>query len=1255
MRRLWLLGPACVDRIPKTQKNTEKRAGHERSAGAQPRFRSRRTVALLGYLVAERRSVARGFLAALFWPDVATSTGRSNLRRELHNLTQVLPDCWELDRQAVAFVPSADVAIDLYTLLQLEAEERWPDAAELLGGQFLEGLSLDDNLQFENWLLGERERWRGRSEAILTRVIEGHTRRGHYADALRHARRLLQLAPWNENAHRQAMRLLAWTGQRGAALRQFETCRRALWEELAVEPAGKTTALCQQIQSGELDLPPQLPTFLTEEAARHEVDRPLFVARQRELSQLDAFLNEALAGQGRVIFVTGGPGSGKTALMDAFARRAMEAHPDLLVASGNSNAYSDVGDPYLPFRDAMAMLSGDVEAKWDAGAITRDHAQRLWAALPLVVQALLDHGPHLLDVLVPGAALLARAMLAEQAGAPWLPRLRAHVNRLGTMSKDVEQSYLFQQVTNVLRTVVQEQPLLLILDDIQWADVASVSLLFHLGRRLAGADSRVLIACAYRPEEVALDRAGERHSLARALSEFKRIFGDVWVVLGQDDRIEGRRFMDALLDAGPNRLAEGFRAALFHRTEGHPLFTIELLRAMQERGDLIKDEDGCWIEGPTLDWEALPARVEAVIAERVDRLDPELQEILTVASVEGEVFTGQVVAQVLEMAERPLLHRLSQDLERRHRLVREHEEVHTSRTRVSRYSFRHVLFHDYVYNRLSLGERRLLHGHVAAALEGLYDGQLDEFAVQLAHHYDRAGDDGHALYYFAQAAENASSVYANDEAYTHYTRAIEAGKRVSADAGSVIRLHLGRGLVGQTLGDFEGALADYESALQLAGSAGERNAEHLKWRALLDLGRLWTSRDYSCAHDCLRDALELAHRIGDPTVLAGSLNWMGNWYLNQENPRAAIGHHEEALEIFEQVGDGRGLATTLDLLGIASLLSGDLTASVGYYDRAIALFRELGDQPNLASSLTGRGHASGTTHTTSLTVVSPTIPISPRRDFEEAIRISREIGSPAREAWVLWSLGLWQIVRGRYGQALEAIQSGLDISTEIGHRARIVGNRCALGTLYAELLAPEEARRQLESALTLAEELRSQVWIHQATGTLSAAYCLLNDRTQAQTCLKSVLCGETPMDSLYKRYCWARRAELALCQGDPALALDIVERLITSAPGMSPGRVITFLWKLQGEALTALGHTEEAHTLLQAAVENAQAMGERFLLWRIHSSLGRLYRTLDRQSEAGKESATARELVEELADTIPDGEVRDNFLRRAHNALRSSP
>jgi predicted ATPase/DNA-binding SARP family transcriptional activator len=1219
-------------------------------------------VALLGYLVAEERPVARDFLAALFWPDETTSQGRSNLRRELHNLSRILPDCWKSDRQAVAFVAPVAVTVDLYALRQLEAEERWSEAAELLRGEFLEGLSLDDNLEFEHWLLGERERWQAQANTILTHVIEGHTRRGQYADALRYTRRLLQLAPWSEQAHRQAMRLLAWTGQRGAALRQFETCKAALWEELGVEPAPETAALWQQIRCGALDLPPQLPTFLTTEGARHTVDAPLFVGRERELARLGEFLASVLTGQGQVCFVTGGPGSGKTALLDAFTRQAMATHPDLLVAGGNCTAYSDVGDPYLPFRDAMAMLSGYVEAKWDAGAISREHAQRLWAALPMVAQALLDHGPHLVDVLVPGEAMLSRAILAEPAGAPWLPRLRALVRRSGSSARAMKQRDLFQQVTEVLHAVAQEQPVLLILDDIQWADVASVSLLFHLGRRLAGADNRILIACAYRPEEVAiadslasLERqryattAGPiaRHSLAQALSEFKRIYGDVWVELSRSDGIERRRFMDDLLDTEPHRLADGFRAALYHRTEGHPLFTIELLRAMQERGDLRLDGEGYWVEGPELNWEALPARVEAVIAERIARLDPELQTILSVASVEGEVFTGQVVAQVTEMEELQTLHRLSEDLERRHRLVIEQEEVRTIQGRAARYRFRHILFQNYVYNRLSRGERRLLHGEVAAALEDLNAGRADEMAVQLAHHFQAAGDSNRSLQYLTLAAEHAARLYANDEAIRHYSQAIELAQQVSPDAPSLAKLYRGRGLACERVGAFEQARADHKTILQMARAVGD---PQLEWRALLDLGKLWSSRDYGQARVHFEQALAVTRRLDEPAAMAGSLNWMGNWYLNADDPQAAVAHHEEALQILERTGDRHGLATTLDLLGIAELLAGDIAASVAHYDRAIKLFRELGDRSGLASSLTGRGHSGGANYAM-LTAVAPAMPITPQQDFEEAVCIAKEIGSSYAEAWALWSQSLSLMVRGQFGHALEATQRSLAIATRIRHREGVAAGRCVLGMLYTELLMPETARRHLEAALAQAEELRSQVFIRWAAGALAAAYCLLENLPEAEACLRPRLTAEVPPASMYGRYCWAKRAELALAQQDPALALEIVERLVASAPGMAPGRVITFLWKLKGEALAAMGQAEEAKAVLQAAIDKAHGTGEQYLLWRLHTSLGRVYSAVGQEPEAEAEVATAHQLVRELADTMPEGELEDLFLRRARNMM----
>lgn len=158
--------------------------------------------------------------------------------------------------------------------------------------------------------------------------------------------------------------------------------------------------------------------------------------------------------------------------------------------------------------------------------------------------------------------------------------------------------------------------------------------------------------------------------------------------------------------------------------------------------------------------------------------------------------------------------------------------------------------------------------------------------------------------------------------------------------------------------------------------------------------------------------------------------------------------------------------------------------------------------------------------------------------------------------------------------------------------------------------------------------------------------------------------GPTPLHTLHatftddlpdRAFRWARRAELVLREGDPSLALEIVERLIGSAPGMSPGRVIAFLWKVKAEALAAVGQTEQAGILLRAAVENAQATGERSLLWPIHASLARLYSTTHHRTEAARQFAAAHQLIQELADTIPAPGLREGFLRRAHGMLEPVP
>jgi ABC-type oligopeptide transport system substrate-binding subunit/DNA-binding SARP family transcriptional activator len=864
----------------------------------------RKTMALLSYLALENRRHSRDTLAALFWPELDTAHARGYLRRALSELNRRLDgQAVDADRETVSLNPEVVVWVDASAFRELLATceahghphqqactdcmVRLSEALDLYRGDFMAGFSFPDSLAFDEWHRYQSAQLRDELEGVLERLIAGHCALAEHEQAIAITRRWLEMDPLHEPAHRTLIALLAQTGRRAAALRQYQECLRALEEEFGIPPAAETTALYEHIAASQpqpsatpgqeslafappdLRPSPQLPGFLREEAAV-ESERPAFVARERELAQLDAYLEGTRNGKGGLVFVTGGPGRGKTALMGEFARRAMDTHDDLLVGMGSCNAYSGIGDPYLPFRGVLSMLTGDVESRWAAGAISREGARRTWAAMPQAIQALLARGPALMDIFVSGPALLSRAAGRAPDRPPWLGRLENLVEAGKAQPGELAQSQLFESYTEVLRALAAQHPLLLLLDDLQWADNASISLLFHLGRELADGGARILIVGAYRPDEVALGRpasassAGrerERHPLEKVLAELRRRYGDAWVDLARADEAEGRPFVDALIDTEPNRLDEGFREALLRHTGGHPLFTVELLRAMQERGDLVKDGptggDGAWIQGPALDWDGLPARVEAVIEQRIRRLDDKLRDALSIASVEGETFTAQVVARVGEMGERQLLRALSQELEKRHRLVREGELSAVGANRLSRYRFAHALYQAYLYNGLGAGERALLHQEVGDALETLYAGCDEEILPQLAHHYAEAGTSEKAIDYLIRAGDQARLAYAHAEPADHYRRALgflkERGEYHRA-ARTLMKL----GLTHHNAFQFQRARQAYDEGFDL-------------WQRV---GEAAPAVAMPPAPHALRLSLGTLHRLDPATAMDGGSTWV---------------------------------------------------------------------------------------------------------------------------------------------------------------------------------------------------------------------------------------------------------------------------------------------------------------------------------------------------------------------------------------------
>lgn len=750
---LFLLGPPRIE-----------------SDGKSRLVETRKGVALLTYLALQRACHTRDALAAVFWPEADQSRARAALRRTLCTLKAEIGDAYlEIHRETIGLRINGDILSDIEEFSRCLA--RWRShghppsdvcstcmaaltgAAALYRGDFLAGFNLPGSAPFEEWQFFQMTTLQQEFALVLEGLVQGHVARNEYESAIVYARRWLALDPLQEYVHRRLIQLYAWSGQRSAALRQYQECERILKAELDSPPEQVTVSLYNAVKGQRLAPPPEYRSLittppsatvppssqglplLTDETA--PTVQAIFVGCERELTHLHDILSQVLAGCGQVILVTAEAGGGKSALLREFARRTLAQSGELIAVAGYCNAQTGPGDPYLPFRQILRLLAGDIEGTWARRILTVEHIYRLLSFTPVAFQCLIGRGTDLINTLLPGQIVLSRSKDFLHQSAIEFEQLRGIAQRQSGLHGR-EQSDLVEQYAGLMQTLAQHRPLLIIVDDLHWADRASLNLFFHLGRQLA--TSRILLVGAYRSDDVALGisqgASTKRHPLESVVNELKRCYGNIILAL---DHAHGRDFVEAIVDAQPNQLGPTFRETLFRHTQGQPLFTVELLRAMRERGDLVQDENGYWIQSETLVWGKLPAQVEAVIQERIERLPEQCHQILSIASVEGETFTAQVVANILGVDIRILLEQL-RTLEKRHRLVRRGPEISVGQQLLTRYDFTHILFQQHLYQGLSVGERQLIHSAVARLLTELYAGKIDDIKRQLAHHFRAAGN-----------------------------------------------------------------------------------------------------------------------------------------------------------------------------------------------------------------------------------------------------------------------------------------------------------------------------------------------------------------------------------------------------------------------------------------------------------------------------------------------------------------------------------
>ena len=462
------------------------------------------------------------------------------------------------------------------------------------------------------------------------------------------------------------------------------------------------------------------------------VSSGVFVGRQQEMGELKAALEDSLSGRGRMVTLVGEPGVGKTRTSQELATYATLRSAQVLWGK----CYEEQGvPPYWPWVQAIRSYVRDrdpQELSTEMGA---------------------------------GASDIAEIVSDVRERLPGLPAAP-------TLDPEQARFRLFDSISAFLKTASQRQPMVLVLDDLHWADKPSLLLLQFVARELAG--SRLLLMGTYRDMELS-----RQHPLAESLGELTRERMFQRVLLRGLSREDVARFIEVATGLVAQ---EGLVNAVYTQTEGNPLFVTEVVRLLVQEGDLTADRT-TGRESWTV---RIPEGVREVIGRRLNRLSERCNETLTVASVLGREFHFDQLSRLVDdISEDRLLDVLDEALG-----ARVIEEMPQS---VGHYQFTHALMQETLTEELSLTRRVRLHSRIAIALEELYGTNSDAHAPELAYHFVQSeavlGSE-RLVKYSSLAGEGALANYAYEEALEYFQRALSAKEGQTMDAASA-RLHFG--------------------------------------------------------------------------------------------------------------------------------------------------------------------------------------------------------------------------------------------------------------------------------------------------------------------------------------------------------------------------------------------------------------------------------------------------------------------------------
>ena len=879
-----------------------------------------------------------------------------------------------------------------------------------------------------------------------------------------------------------------------------------------------------------------------------------FVGREPEMRSLQALLERALAGAGRIVFITGEPGQGKTSLAGEFVRRARQMHSEIICSRGQCVEQYGASEAYLPFLEAI-------------GELLRGPSREL------IQKTLRDCAP---------------TWCLQFPSAFCEPETREQLLR-ETMGATKER--MLREMSDCLGELATHAAVVLLVEDLHWADPSSIDLLRHLSNHIA--TQRLLLIGTFRPEDV----EAHNHLLKSYKREMEAHDQCDEVVLGALRREHIAGYLDARFQ--PNDFPQELSELIQRKTRGHPLFATRLALYLAERGHISR-VDSRWSlkrELSEMDME-VPESVLSMIRRRIEALDEMDRSALQYASVDGEEFLSLILAELLDADPLELEERLAR-LARVNRLIRTlGEEELPDGSLTTRYSFAHALYQNVLYGDMVAQRRRQLHRRAGELLERHYGTETPRIAAQLAMHFERGRDFERAVKHLVHAGDNATRLYANAEASEHYSRALKIVEKLhegDEQSEMYLTLYHKRGTANLALGRFQQSVNDFTEMLEHARSLGSPLQE-------------------SAALNALTMTLFYSHRLDEITARA------------DEILRAAERAGSEALRI-----------EAMQVIALKCLGDGDLAKARPMLDEVVQTARALNHQSVL---LTGLGWRA-ITHFF-------------QTEYALAEEMALEVQSLARElrdSFLLlegyFVLGMVRGNQGRMSEALATFHEGIETAGRYGDRFWSPRMPNCIGWIYRELQDFDQALKYDRHGLEIGRE--ANVLEAQANSLINLG--IDHGRTgESENALEAF----REVEKIFRSDAWFRwryniRLQAGACehwlsQGDFAQAEEYARRLLETATHYAARKYIAVAHNLLAQIAIAREQFREA----QAEMEKALAVLEKhpapLVAWRVHASLCHLHLRQGKKQQAREACEEARRIIEQISSGIDDQRLRTTFL-----------